>query len=116
MSLDGLDGHFTPVEDARGQAGLDICSVKHLGEVFHATGAAGCNYRYAHRIAYRFNQLQIESGQWFEFVLSILEHHYDIAYRRPGSEGGNYQPPSDTIALTDASSATLKAAAATLLT
>ena len=60
-------------------------------------------------------QLQIESGQWLDFVLSILEHHYDLAYRRPGSEGGNYQAPSNTVALPDAAPATLKAAAATLL-
>jgi tRNA 2-selenouridine synthase len=60
-------------------------------------------------------QLQIESGEWREFVLSILEHHYDLAYRQPGSQGGNYRAPTSTIALPDATPSTLRAAAANLI-
>ena len=43
---------------------------------------------------------QIDSGEWTEFVASILENHYDLAYRRAGDEKSNYTTPSASIELT----------------
>lgn len=60
-------------------------------------------------------QAQIKDGQWDDFVRSILVNHYDLAYRRPGSEGSTYQTPADTIALPDGTPASLRHAAADLL-
>ena len=60
-------------------------------------------------------QRQIKAGEWREFVRSILENHYDLAYRQPGSAGGNYQAPANAIDIPDAAPATLHAAAADLL-
>ena len=60
-------------------------------------------------------QKHIQQGNWIEFLKSILENHYDLAYRRPGSEGCAYPAPNKTIALPDASSSTLKTAAQELI-
>lgn len=60
-------------------------------------------------------QAQVRDGAWDDFVRSILVNHYDLAYRRPGSEGSTYQSPAHTIALPDGSPASLKDAAAGLL-
>lgn len=60
-------------------------------------------------------QRQISAREWPEFVRSILENHYDLAYRRPGSEGSVYQTPAHRIALPDASPESLRRAAASLL-
>lgn len=60
-------------------------------------------------------QDQIQRDDWFSFVRSILENHYDLAYRRPGAEGSIYQPPCDTLALPDASPGSLQSAAARLI-
>jgi len=60
-------------------------------------------------------QEQIKQGDWLGFVRSILLHHYDLAYRRPGKEGSVYQAPSNLIALPDASPESLRSAATRLL-
>ncbi|NNC89112.1 MAG: tRNA 2-selenouridine(34) synthase MnmH [Akkermansiaceae bacterium] len=57
----------------------------------------------------------VEAGDWQGFVASILENHYDRSYRRPGSEGSIYQPPSQFIDLRDTSPASLGAATGQLL-
>ena len=49
-----------------------------------------------------WNQL-IENGEWDKFVKSVLEHHYDLCYRTPGSENSNYQKPSAEIIIPNAS-------------
>ncbi|MGB0774449.1 MAG: tRNA 2-selenouridine(34) synthase MnmH [Akkermansiaceae bacterium] len=42
---------------------------------------------------------QIDSGEWNEFVTSVLENHYDLVYRKAGHEKSNYAEPSKTIQL-----------------
>lgn len=63
-----------------------------------------------HEQVEQWNQ-QIDAGQWSEFVASILENHYDLAYRRAGDEKSNYQEPSSTINLSDFSESSLIKAA-----
>ncbi|MEM9080114.1 MAG: tRNA 2-selenouridine(34) synthase MnmH [Verrucomicrobiota bacterium] len=46
-------------------------------------------------------QSQIKQRNWPAFLTSILQNHYDLAYRIPGSEDCNYQPPSQTLSLPD---------------
>ena len=54
---------------------------------------------------------RISEGQWPEFVTSILENHYDLCYRRPGSPQSNYQAPGTQLALPDRSAESFQAAA-----
>jgi len=56
-------------------------------------------------------QAQITSRIWPAFVASILKHHYDLCYRRPGSPDSNYQAPSRQLALHDCSAASYAQAA-----
>ena len=58
----------------------------------------------------------IESKEWDNFVKSVLENHYDLCYRTPGSEDSNYQKPSATINIPDASSKGFLAATEQALT
>ena len=44
---------------------------------------------------------QITRGAWPDFVTSLLENHYDLCYRRPGSADSNYPPPAYQLALPD---------------
>ena len=60
-------------------------------------------------------QHQIADGRWQEFVTSILLNHYDLAYRRPGSEGCVYQEPAITVDLPDASPSSMTRAAHELI-
>lgn len=46
-------------------------------------------------------QTQIANGDWSDFVASLLEKHYDLCYRRPGSPDSNYQAPAEQLALPD---------------
>ena len=48
-------------------------------------------------------QTLITQGAWPEFVASILENHYDLCYRRPGSSDSNYQAPTEQLSLPDCS-------------
>ncbi len=48
-------------------------------------------------------QAQIANGAWSDFVASLLENHYDLCYRRPGSPDCNYQTPVEQIVLPDCS-------------
>ena len=45
----------------------------------------------------------IDENKWDHFVESVLEHHYDLCYRTPGSEDSNYLKPSAEIIIPDAS-------------
>ena len=54
---------------------------------------------------------QIAQRLWPDFVTSLLENHYDLCYRRPGSPNSNYQSPAGRIALTDYSSESYRKAA-----
>lgn len=60
-------------------------------------------------------QAQIAAGAWPEFVTSILEDHYDLCYRRPGSKDSNYQPPASQQLLRDCSDNSYAEAARLLL-
>ncbi len=57
----------------------------------------------------------IDSGQWQDFVESVLRDHYDIVYRCAGDEKSNYQPPSHTHELAGFSAQDLAMAADCLL-
>ncbi len=59
---------------------------------------------------------QVAEAAWPEFVSSILKHHYDLCYRRPGSPEAVYQAPSERLEIPDASPESFRAAAAQLLT
>ena len=48
-------------------------------------------------------QTFITQGDWPEFVASVLENHYDLCYRRPGSSESNYQAPAEQLSLLDCS-------------
>ncbi len=60
-------------------------------------------------------QSLITAGEWTDFVRSILENHYDLVYRRPGSENSVYQAPAHQIALPDAGPESIARAAAQLI-
>lgn len=60
-------------------------------------------------------QEHIDAGRWTEFVRSILEFHYDLVYRRPGSADGIYQKPTRQIALPDARPESIATAASELI-
>ncbi len=60
-------------------------------------------------------QEQVARGAWPEFVDSILEHHYDLCYRRPGSPASAYQAPSELLEIPDSSPESYRTAAARLL-
>jgi tRNA 2-selenouridine synthase len=53
----------------------------------------------------------IDAQKWSEFVQSILENHYDLSYRSPGSEDSNYQKASATISIADATAESFTKAA-----
>lgn len=42
---------------------------------------------------------QIDVRDWTTFLESILLHHYDLVYRKPGSEDSIYQTPEDHLYL-----------------
>jgi hypothetical protein len=44
----------------------------------------------------QWNRL-IDQENWSEFLQSILLDHYDLVYRRPGSEESVYQTPEKTL-------------------
>ena len=46
-------------------------------------------------------QSQIKNNDWSIFLTSILENHYDLAYRIPGHEKSNYSLPSTTHQIPD---------------
>lgn len=60
-------------------------------------------------------QEQISRRDWPSFVRSILEQHYDPAYRKPGAGKSVYPHPSRTLSLPDASPPTLDQTAARLM-
>lgn len=45
----------------------------------------------------------IDAQQWDDFVQSILETHYDLCYRVPGSEDSNYLKSSGEVIIADSS-------------
>ena len=57
----------------------------------------------------------IQKEHWPSFVRSILENHYDLAYRRPGQEGCVYPPAKQLISLPTADPETLRNAARNIL-
>lgn len=58
---------------------------------------------------------QIAAGAWPEFVASVLENHYDLCYRRPGSEDSNYLAPTEQLPLENCSAESYAQAARHLL-
>lgn len=58
---------------------------------------------------------QIALGEWSAFVASLLEHHYDLCYRRPGSPDSVYQRPDRRLDLQDCRAASFAAAAGELV-
>jgi tRNA 2-selenouridine synthase len=58
---------------------------------------------------------QIDTGQWPEFVASVLREHYDLVYRRAGDEKSNYPAPSHTVELSGFSHDDLTRAATELI-
>ena len=60
-------------------------------------------------------QDQIASGSWRDFVTSVLQNHYDLCYRRPGSEDSVYQVPAEQLDLPDASADSYRSAALKLV-
>ena len=60
-------------------------------------------------------QKLITAGRWTEFVRSILENHYDLVYRRPGSADCVYRKPERQIGLPDAQTASIAQAARELI-
>lgn len=57
----------------------------------------------------------IDSGQWQDFVESVLRDHYDLVYRSAGDEKSNYQAPSHTHELAGFSAKDLNTAAGFLI-
>ena len=57
----------------------------------------------------------ISEGRWTEFVTSLLENHYDLCYRRPGSPNSNYQAPAEKLPLPDCSAMAFREVAIRLL-
>ena len=60
-------------------------------------------------------QQLITDGQWTDFVRSILQNHYDLVYRRPGSTDCVYRKPERQIELPDAQAASIAEAARELI-
>ena len=60
-------------------------------------------------------QAQIAAHDWTTFVDSVLEHHYDLCYRRPGSPDAVYQPPSRQLPLPNCSPDCYRTAARELI-
>ena len=60
-------------------------------------------------------QESISQRLWPEFVTSLLENHYDLCYRRPGSPDSNYQAPTEQIRLPGSSPASFREAASHLI-
>lgn len=58
---------------------------------------------------------QIDAEQWTEFVASILQNHYDLAYRRAGDEKSNYPAATSCIELIGFTPADLTQACSSLL-
>ena len=58
---------------------------------------------------------QIACQAWPDFVTSLLENHYDLCYRRPGTADSNYPSPTSQLALPDHSPASYRDAARTLI-
>ena len=54
---------------------------------------------------------QVTTGQWDDFIRSILEHHYDIAYKAAGEEGSSYNSPSSHIEVSAATTEAFATAA-----
>ena len=57
---------------------------------------------------------QIAQRLWPDFVTSLLENHYDLCYRQPGSAKSNYQAAASHIALDDHSAGSYRKAAHSL--
>ncbi|SHJ26331.1 tRNA 2-selenouridine synthase [Rubritalea squalenifaciens DSM 18772] len=57
----------------------------------------------------------IKNGQWSEFTRSILENHYDLAYRMPGEDNSNYPAPSHSYTLEDSSTASYQSLASNII-
>jgi tRNA 2-selenouridine synthase len=58
---------------------------------------------------------QIDACDWPTFLESILLKHYDLCYRRPGSEDSIYSEPIATVSVTSASDSDYENAAAELI-
>ncbi|HAN81996.1 MAG TPA: tRNA 2-selenouridine synthase, partial [Verrucomicrobiales bacterium] len=58
---------------------------------------------------------QIDACDWPTFLESILLKHYDLCYRRPGSEDSIYSEPIATVSITSASDSDYENAAAELI-
>tara|TARA_B100000900_G_scaffold412818_1_gene435364 strand:- start:520 stop:1578 length:1059 start_codon:yes stop_codon:yes gene_type:complete len=58
---------------------------------------------------------QIDACDWPTFLESILLKHYDLCYRRPGSEDSIYSEPIATVSVTSASDSDYEKAAAELI-
>ena len=63
----------------------------------------------------RWNQF-INEENWPEFLTSILRDHYDLVYRRPGSDDSVYQSPERSLDLASSSRKDFEAAAKELIT
>ena len=58
---------------------------------------------------------QIDARNWTGFLESILVDHYDLCYRRPGSEDSVYSEPQDTLSLLTCHETDFQKAAADLI-
>lgn len=58
---------------------------------------------------------QIDQGKWKELLRSILEDHYDLSYRRPGSPDSVYSEPESRLPLPSAAPSDLSNAARELI-
>ena len=58
---------------------------------------------------------QIDACDWTTFLESILLKHYDLCYRRPGSEDSIYSEPIATLSVTSAIDSDYEKAAADLI-
>jgi len=56
----------------------------------------------------------IHSDQWHDLVKSLLEHHYDLSYRMPGSGNSNYPSPRRTIEIPEYTEKAIEEAARAL--
>jgi tRNA 2-selenouridine synthase len=54
-----------------------------------------------HELVNQWNAM-INAQQWGDFVQSILENHYDLCYRAPGSEESNYKKSTGDVIIPDA--------------